>query len=607
MDKQKYAVWKIDKPFYSLSFMQDFASGDIDDYKQAGFLPHYNGRPQTLAHVTEDNQTCIFMQTEGQKQKRHGIVIAENIPVEPNMTVELKIKPIGDLEGVAEFWLFGADNAKWVNFKLFGGYYGMKRETVANFDGEAVYLPIKLWDWGNWYYLHIQLGTDKTVMALLDENRNIITRHSFRQPISSLFNSFTIAISQELNMENTRSSDMKAFMTDVKYGVCIGGMQDLMSMPTKNDLAIDEVKEKLENITTMHNEKDRFDNLASIWKEYNEKEPKIGFFLRPLIKEYSEFYGQSGELIDIVDKKEDTFQYFKVITEFANHSPKELTEALNRFSSYNILKSEFYKEYCDDVNMVVFSIFDKLLADHFFKKLFAKNAIYPYTVYKEALFGNNAAKHAEPNVDWQTEYYNAAFHKKTKIKVIGAILDVIIAQMINIYGYPQPISRSQIYKKYEKVVSYEVNKFCLVNNRANWFITEKQQLLMRSIKIDVLKLDNIRASADHIQERLIAEDELPVNDIATGQKQKPLENRPEEAKNKQLPEIQTRLLKTILNHDIAAMKAIIKENGLMISVVIDEINNKLFDRFNDNCIELNDDVPIIVEDYYESLKGILNQ
>ena len=44
----------------------------------------------------------------------------------------------------------------------------------------------------------------------------------------------------------------------------------------------------------------------------------------------------------------------------------------------------------------------------------------------------------------------------------------------------------------------------------------------------------------------------------------------------------------------------------MLTVAIDEINERLFDDFGDTVIIFNGDTPEIIEDYKEELKGMFN-
>ena len=47
-------------------------------------------------------------------------------------------------------------------------------------------------------------------------------------------------------------------------------------------------------------------------------------------------------------------------------------------------------------------------------------------------------------------------------------------------------------------------------------------------------------------------------------------------------------------------------SGIMLTVAIDEINERLFDDFGDTVIIFDGDTPEIIEDYKEELKGMFN-
>ena len=48
----------------------------------------------------------------------------------------------------------------------------------------------------------------------------------------------------------------------------------------------------------------------------------------------------------------------------------------------------------------------------------------------------------------------------------------------------------------------------------------------------------------------------------------------------------------------------LKENHLMAAIVIDNINEKMFDEIGDNVVEFIDDAPILIEDYREDLEDM---
>ena len=77
---------------------------------------------------------------------------------------------------------------------------------------------------------------------------------------------------------------------------------------------------------------------------------------------------------------------------------------------------------------------------------------------------------------------------------------------------------------------------------------------------------------------------------------------PSDVPDSPLDETETAVLRAVLNGEDGAAAA--KAGGRMLSVVIDAINDKLFDRFGDTVIYDDGDRPAVYEDYEEELKGL---
>ena len=65
-----------------------------------------------------------------------------------------------------------------------------------------------------------------------------------------------------------------------------------------------------------------------------------------------------------------------------------------------------------------------------------------------------------------------------------------------------------------------------------------------------------------------------------------------------------KVLKALLNG--ADPEKAARGSGIMLTVAIDEINERLFDYFGDTVIIFDGDTPEIIEDYKEDLKGMFN-
>ena len=62
------------------------------------------------------------------------------------------------------------------------------------------------------------------------------------------------------------------------------------------------------------------------------------------------------------------------------------------------------------------------------------------------------------------------------------------------------------------------------------------------------------------------------------------------------------MLRAVLNGGDGAAEA--RAGGRLLSVVIDAINDRLFDRFGDTVIYYEGDTPAVYEDYLDELKGL---
>ena len=131
-----------------------------------------------------------------------------------------------------------------------------------------------------------------------------------------------------------------------------------------------------------------------------------------------------------------------------------------------------------------------------------------------------------------------------------------------------------------------------------------RKLLVPEINIDISKLSNIRKSADITMHKLIVE-EVAEEDICAEpiMQNNTLADISAGEEWSLLDVIEKRFLRLLLENK--PYVGYIKENKIILSVIIDGINEKLFDEFQDTVILSDGDIPVIVEDYIENLKGFV--
>ena len=123
------------------------------------------------------------------------------------------------------------------------------------------------------------------------------------------------------------------------------------------------------------------------------------------------------------------------------------------------------------------------------------------------------------------------------------------------------------------------------------------------MRLDFSKLARIRADADVTQERLVVEEEeeliLPVSAAEPSVPPAPADERlvDEGADvSEVLDAVELRLLRALLTAESIVW---VRSEGHMLSVLVDGINEKLYDDFEDTVIE--GDPPAVVPDYRDEL------
>ena len=99
--------------------------------------------------------------------------------------------------------------------------------------------------------------------------------------------------------------------------------------------------------------------------------------------------------------------------------------------------------------------------------------------------------------------------------------------------------------------------------------------------------------------KLIVEEDISCeNDL-------PCENEPEELFHSDLlDDIEVKLIKKLINNE--KYNDFLRENKLLLSVIVDNINEKLFDTFQDTVVITDGNNAELIEDYIEDLKGLVN-
>ena len=119
------------------------------------------------------------------------------------------------------------------------------------------------------------------------------------------------------------------------------------------------------------------------------------------------------------------------------------------------------------------------------------------------------------------------------------------------------------------------------------------------LTFDLSGLDAIRASSARTMDRLIVEEEL---EASAPPPPEPAAPEPQEASGP-LDATETAFVRALLEGQ--PYQELLSSKGIILSVLVDHINEALYDLLADTAIEWDGDRPVLVEDYIEDLKGLI--
>ena len=292
-----------------------------------------------------------------------------------------------------------------------------------------------------------------------------------------------------------------------------------------------------------------------------------------------------------------------VLDSIQSRGDEEVIRAVKQLSPKWLERSKFYREYREDCDTVIVRVLRRMSAHYNArcKKTMVEQYFGSFSQYRVILF--DAAVFHERQVEgsrqykvdenyiyrcrnglWSVQKYNCLPHSNGKL---GDVLKAIDGVMRECYGYSRPIQYKLDTKWILKIIQEEARNL----------LAEKKAAEEKKITIDYSRLARIRSDAAVTRDRLMVEEEaeeeaLPVQTPAPA----------EEPEDTPLTKDEYRLLQSLLyGRDYGWVRS----SGLMLSVLVDGINDKLYDTFSDSVL-LGDDPPELIEDYIADLKEMIH-
>ena len=230
-----------------------------------------------------------------------------------------------------------------------------------------------------------------------------------------------------------------------------------------------------------------------------------------------------------------------------------------------------------------------------YKKLFGKRLYEPHLIFDQAVFYEKAPhkdcvyeineiyRYICRDNKWSIERF---YPQKDKAGKVGSILKGIDSALRLKFGFKPQIKSPELSRDTERIIKETVDTA----------FAEERKAAAPKIEIDVSKLQSIRDTADITRDKLIVDEEESTEQSIP-------ETEPAKAEAT-ADEPYLKVLKALLCG--ADPEKAARDSGIMLTVAIDEINERLFDTFSDTVIIFDGDTPEIIEDYKEELKGMFN-
>lgn len=347
---------------------------------------------------------------------------------------------------------------------------------------------------------------------------------------------------------------------------------------------------------------DGYRKLAEFRDAYGALDDGILPYLNLWLMDYAVYYNLDAGLL--ADTPQVRFNRgIAVLDSIQSRGDEEVIRAVKQLSPKWLERSKFYREYREDCDTVIVRVLRRMSAHYNArcKKTMVEQYFGSFSQYRVILF--DAAVFHERQVEgsrqykvdenyiyrcrnglWSVQKYNCLPHSNGKL---GDVLKAIDGVMRECYGYGRPIQYKLDTKWILKIIQEEARNL----------LAEKKAAEEKKITIDYSRLARIRSDAAVTRDRLMVEEEAeeeapPVQTPAPA----------EEPEDTPLTRDEYRLLQSLLyGRDYGWVRF----SGLMLSVLVDGINDKLYDTFSDSVL-LGDDPPELIEDYIADLKEMIH-
>lgn len=355
------------------------------------------------------------------------------------------------------------------------------------------------------------------------------------------------------------------------------------------------------------NPEEGLDKLITFNKNYAQKfSPEMGAYLERWIRDYIIFYNinKTNNIFFVKEQTNDKkYEQLLYPDQFSNH---EVAESLIKLSNYKIRNCPLYKKSIEKFEYLLVLIWHKILDlrndgfDFFTSYIAYKNQM-TIQLFSAAVFNHQL----EPQTtSYEIDQIRKYFYDKEKNtwycesywgltgqkSIIGNFLHEVDREIRLCFNLGRNLKPRKIEKHYLEAIRDGIKEYQI----------EEQKLKQPKIEFNLSQLSTIREDAAGTRDSLLTEEELQAEQEEREQIEETVVNDEQEDYGLSSEEMATIIL-LLKGKDL---NKYLKEHHLMAAVIIDNINEKLFDEFGDNVIEFINDIPTVIEDYQEDLEDM---
>lgn len=349
------------------------------------------------------------------------------------------------------------------------------------------------------------------------------------------------------------------------------------------------------------------DKLITFNKNYAQKfSPEMSAYLERWIRDYIIFYNinKTNNTFFVKEQTNDKkYEQLLYPDQFSNH---EVAENLMKLSNYKISNCPLYKKSIEKFEYLLVLIWHKILDlrndgfDFFTSYIAYKNQM-TIQLFSAAVFNHQLEPkttsyeidqirkyfYDEEKNTWYCESYWGLTGQKS---IMGNFLHEVDRKIRLCFNLGRNLKPRKIEKHYLKAIRDGIKEYQI----------EEQKLKQPKIEFNLSQLSTIREDAAGTRDSLLTEEELQAEQEEREQIEETVVNDEQEDYGLSSEEMATIIL-LLKGKDL---NKYLKEHHLMAAVIIDNINEKLFDEFGDNVIEFINDIPTVIEDYQEDLEDM---